>query len=243
MFSLYKKEVQCYFYSPFAYVIAALFMLVFCLSLTNGISDMDSNTLKFSFPNIFYNNFFYFIFLIPALTMRSFADERKGSTEVLLMSVPLRISSIVIAKFLAVCTVYLLMMLLSLFYPLMAALNGGVVWSSLICGYIGFFLWGMVCIAIGIFLSALSDNPIIAAVLGEGAMILLLFMDKLVDTALVQSTPVLKTIITWLSTQNRFIAFSQGLFRIQDLVFFLSLVIVFLAWTVIATEKRRWSRA
>ena len=78
MFALYKKEVQSYFYSPFAYVISALFLLVFSLSFISGISDMSSNVFRFSFSNIFYNNFFYFIFMIPLLTMRTFAEERKS---------------------------------------------------------------------------------------------------------------------------------------------------------------------
>ena len=241
MFSLYKKEVQCYFYSPFAYVVCALFMLVFTLSLSQGISDMDSDTLKFSFPEIFYNNFFYFIFLIPALTMRTFAEERKNGTEVLLMSSPLKITGIVLAKFLAVCTVFLLMLVCSMFFPLVTYLSGGVVISTLISGYIGFFLWGAVCIAIGIFLSSLTDNPIIAAILSEGAMIVILFLDNLIYSDLVKSMG-LYDFLVWFSTQNRFDAFSQGLFQVKDLVFFVTLTIVFLAWTVIAVEKRRWSR-
>lgn len=241
MFSLYKKEVQCYFYSPFAYVVCALFMLVFTLALSNGISDMDSDTLKFSFPEIFYNNFFYFIFLIPALTMRTFAEERKNGTEVLLMSCPLSVTGIVLAKFLAVCTVFLLMLVCSMFFPLLAFLSGGVIWSTLISGYIGFFLWGAVCISIGIFFSSLTDNPIIAAILSEGAMIVILFLDNLIYGDLVASLG-LYDVLVWFSTQNRFVGFSQGLFQVKDLVFFVVLTIVFLAWTVIAVEKRRWSR-
>lgn len=243
MGSLYKKELRSYFCSPFAYVIGALFMLIFSLSFINGISDLtNANTYKFSFPNIFYNYFFFFIFLIPALTMRSFADERKNGTEVLLLSSPLSIPKIVLAKFLAIATVFLSMMVLSLFYPLMTLMNGGVVWSSLICGYIGFFLWGLVCITIGMLMSAFTESPIIAAILGEGSMVVLIFLDKLAEGALFSSLPVVSDVMGWLSMQRRFLIFSQGLFRFSDLIFFLSLIIVFLAWTIIAIEKRRWSR-
>ena len=178
MFSLYKKEVQSYFCSPFAYIISALFLLVFSLSFINGISTMDSNVLKFSFSNIFYNSFFYFIFLIPLLTMRTFAEERKSHTETLWLSAPITVAQVVAAKFLAVATVFLMMMVLSLIFPLVAFLHGSVVVTSLICGYLGFFLWSLVCIAIGIMMSAMTDNPIIAAVLGESAMLLLLFLDN-----------------------------------------------------------------
>ena len=158
MHALYKKEVQSYFCSPFAYVVSALFLLVFSLSFINGISNMTSNVLKFSFSNIFYNSFFYFIFLIPLLTMRTFAEERKSHTETLWLSAPITIPQVVLAKFFAVATVFLLMMLLSLVYPLIAWWHGSVIVSSLICGYLGFFLWSLVCIAIGILISALTDS-------------------------------------------------------------------------------------
>lgn len=242
MFSLYKKEMQSFFYSPFAYVLAALFMFVFSLSFVTSIGSMDSNTLKFSFPNIFYNNFFYFIFLIPILTMRSFADERKGGTEVLLLSSPLSVFKIVLAKFLSIATVFLFMMVVSLFFPIVAMIKGEVMWSSLICAYIGFFLWGLVCIALGMLLSALSENAIIAAVLGEIIMQGLLFLDSFGATALVQSYPKLNAVISWFSLQRRFVFFSQGLFRLEDLIFFLSCTAVVITWITIAIEKRRWSR-
>ena len=144
------------------------------------------------------------------------------------MSSPLSITKIVLAKFLGVAFVFLCMMLLSLFFPVVTALHGGVIWSNLLCGYIGFYFWGLVCIAVGIFMSALTDNPIIAAVLGEAAMIVLIFVDNLV--------------LNWLSTEERFVMFSQGLFRLSDLIFYISMIVLFLAWTGIAVQKRRWSR-
>ncbi len=242
MFSLYKKELQSFFYSPFAYVLAALFMFIFSLSFTTSIGSMTSSTLKFSFPNIFYNNFFYFIFLIPIMTMRSFADERKGGTEVLLISSPLSVFKIVMAKFLSIATVFLFMMTASMFFPIFAAFKGEVMWSSLFCAYIGFYLWGLACIAVGMLFSALTDNAIIAAVLGEIVMQGFLFLDSFGATALVQSYPKLNSVISWFSMQRRFIYFSQGMFRLEDLIFFLSVAAVFIMWITIAIEKRRWTR-
>lgn len=242
MFSLYKKELQSFFYSPFAYVLAALFMFIFSLSFTTSIGSMTSSTLKFSFPNIFYNNFFYFIFLIPIMTMRCFADERKGGTEVLLISSPLSVFKIVMAKFLSIATVFLFMMAASLFFPIFAAFKGEVMWSSLFCAYIGFYLWGLACIAVGMLFSALTDNAIIAAVLGEIVMQGFLFLDSFGATALVESYPKLNSVISWFSMQRRFVYFSQGMFRLEDLIFFLSVAAVFIMWITIAIEKRRWSR-
>lgn len=243
MFALYKKELQSFFFSPFAYVLASLFMFIFSVSFISAIADMDSNTLKFSFPNIFYNNFFYFIFIIPILTMRSFADERRGGTEVLLLSSPLSVPKIVLAKFLSVVTVYLFMMLTSLFFPIYIAATGVVQWSSLICAYLGFFLWGLVCIAVGMLLSQITGNAIIAAILGEIVMEGLLFLDLFGATRLVAAYPKLNSLITWFSMQRRFIYFSEGMFRFEDLIFFLSATAVVICWIIIAIEKRRYSRS
>ena len=242
MFSLYKKELRSYYCSPFAYIIAALFLLVFSLSFINGISNLSGHQFKFSFPNVFYNNFFYFILLIPMLTMRTFADERKSGTEVLLMTSPLNVFQIVIAKFLAVSSVFLMMLVLTLFYPLITVLTGEVIWSSLICGYLGFFLWGLVCIAVGMLMSSFTESPIIAGILGEGAMIILIFIDNFKDSGLFTNLPKAAQIIGSFSTQERFVSFSQGLFSIADLIFFITSTVLFVGFTIISVEKRRWSR-
>ncbi|NLK70800.1 MAG: ABC transporter permease [Clostridiales bacterium] len=242
MFSLYKKDLQSYFYSPFAYVVCALFLLVFSLELSNGLSNITTPVYTFSFSNIFYNNFFYFIFLIPVLTMRSFAEERKTGTETLLMSSPITIPKIVIGKFLAIATVFLLMITLSFVYPLITALLGQVYLSSLICSYIGFTSMGLLCIAIGMLMSSFTDNPIIAAITGEGAMIVLIFLDKFSQSDLIQSVPFLKSIFSIFSTQTRFNMFSMGILRLDDLIFFITSIIVVLAWVIIVNARRRWNR-
>lgn len=242
MLALYKKELQSFFFSSFAYVLASLFMFIFSVSFVTSISEMSSNTLKFTFSNIFYVNFFYFIFIIPILTMRSFADERRGGTEVLLLSSPLSVTNIVLAKFLAITTVFLFMLLMTIFFPVFAAFTGQVMWSSLICVYLGFFLWGLVCIALGMLLSSLTGNAIIAAIIGEIVMEGLLFLDRFASSALVASNPRLNSVVTWFSMQRRFLYFSEGMFRLEDLIFFLSLTAVVICWNIITIEKRRWSR-
>ncbi|MBR0485205.1 MAG: ABC transporter permease subunit [Oscillospiraceae bacterium] len=243
MFSLYKKELQSFFFSPFAYVLTALFMLIFSFAFVTSIASMDSSVLKFSFPSIFYDNFFFFIFIIPILTMRSFADERKGGTEVLLLTSPLSVGKIVLAKYLSVVTVFAVMMLSTFFFPIYAAVSGQVMWSSLICAYLGFFFWGMVCIAVGMLLSSLTGNAIISAILGEIIMEGTLLVDQIGGTALVNAYPSLNSAISWISMQRRFIYFSQGMFRLEDLIFFLSATAVVICWNIIAIEKRRWSHS
>ncbi|MDR1674113.1 MAG: ABC transporter permease [Oscillospiraceae bacterium] len=239
MTALYKKDLASYFYSPFAYAVCGLFMLVFSLSFVYGLSGITSLEFKFSFPDVFYNNFYYFIFIIPMLTMKSFAEERKTGTETLLFSSPISISSIVSAKFLAVSTVFGLMIALSLIYPTVTAVVGGVSVSRLICSYIGFICMGLFCISVGLLASSLTDNPIIAAAIGEGAMLILLFADFLSGTSFIRSNNILSFIFFWFSTRRRFDKFTLGVFSLSDVVFYLTGIAVVLIWIIIFMARRR----
>ena len=230
MFALYKKELQSYFLSPIAYFVIAFFMATFSLTFIQDIGNVSSSTYTFSFPSIFYVNIFYFIFLLPLLTMRTFSEERKNGTETLLLSSPLNVTQIVMAKFLATATILLMMLVVSLFY------------SSLICTYIGFFLFGLVCIALGIFISSLTEMPLLAILMSELAMLLLMLMDNLSVNSFLSSIPVLSDVLSWFSNQTKFYVFSQGLMRFSDLLGYFTEIVVFLIWTIISIEKRRWSR-
>lgn len=242
MFALYKKELQSYFLSPVAYFVIAFFMMTFSLTFVMDIGNVTSATYEFSFPSIFYVNLFYFILLMPLLTMRTFSEERKNGTETLLLSSPLNVTRIVLAKFLATATILAVMLLCSLFYPILTSMYGRVIWSSLICTYIGFFLFGLVCIAVGIFVSSLTEMPLIAILMSELAMLLLLLMDNLSVNSFLSSVPVLSDVLSWFSNQSKFYIFSQGLLRISDLLGYVTEILVFLIWTIISVEKRRWSR-
>ena len=242
MFSLYKKELHSFFYTPFAYTITALFMLLFSFSINNAITYLNSSTLQFSFPDIFYTNIFYFIFLVPLMTMRTFADERKFGTEVLLMTSPMNVFQMVLAKFLALVTVYLVMMASTLLYPIVTAINGKVIIPSLIGVYVGFFLWGIMCIAVGMFISSLTDNSIIAGILGEAVMLALVYVDNFAQSDFISQYPKVQNFIIWFAAQPKFAYFAQGLVRMSDVVFFISMMVIFLGWTIISIEKKRWNR-
>jgi ABC-2 type transport system permease protein len=174
--------------------------------------------------------------------MRTFAEERKSQTEVLLLTNPLDSLQIVLGKFLGVAAVYLLMLTVSMIFPIITLLQGEIYWSSLICCYIGFFAWGLVCITIGMIMSALTNSPVIAAILGEIAMIFLIFVDTIASSLKYSNMPIVSKILTWASTQARFEMFSQGLLSFADLIFYITVTLVFLVWTVIIIEHRRYQR-
>jgi len=242
MFSIYKKELQSFFFTPFAYIITALFMLLFSYVLNTSIANMDSSMLQFSFNEVFYNVILFFIFLIPILTMRTFSDERKFGTEVLLMTSPANVFKIVIAKFLGTVSVFIFMLLGSTLFPIVTAMNGAVVVSQLICAYVGFFCFGIMCIAVGMLISSFTENSIIAAILGEVAMLALLFVDDFSRTDFISQYPKVQSILDSFAAQSKFTYFSQGVIRLSDVIFFVSAVVLFLAWTIISIERRRWKR-
>jgi ABC-2 type transport system permease protein len=243
MFAMFKKEVQSYFYSPLAYCVIGIFIFIFSITFINWITNLQTVRFTFSFANIFYSYFYYFILLIPALTMKSFAEERKAGTEVLLMSTPLNVFKIVTGKFLALAFVYLVMMVCTFIFPIITMINGEVMWSSLVCGYVGFFMWGLVCICVGMLVSSFTESQIIAALLGEVCMICLLFVDIIKENLFIQSNiPWLYSFFNWLSPQERFYSFSQGMLRLSDIVFYVTLIVVLLAWTMISVEFRRYRK-
>lgn len=242
MFSLYKKELQSLFLSPIAYFVIAFFIATFSLTFIMEISNVDSSTYEFSFASIFYVNLFYLVMTLPLLTMRAFSEERKNGTETLLLSSPINVTQITMAKFLATATFLLIMMVIALIFPIVTSAFGYVVWTSLICTFIGFYLFTLVCISVGIFISSLTDMPVLAIIISELAMLLLLLMDNLGSTAFISSIPVLSDFIDWLSNQSKFYLFSQGLLRLSDIFGYVTEIVVFLTLTIISVEKRRWSR-
>lgn len=243
MFSIYKKELQSFFYTPFAYALTALFMLLFSYMFGTSIAKLEeTNVLRFSFPDVFYNVIIFFIFLIPIMTMRTFADERKFGTEVLLMTSPLSVLKIVLGKFFANVTVFLFMIAGSAVFPLVTKAHGTVVQSQLICAYIGFFSWGLMFITLGMLISTFTENAVIAAIIGELIMFAFLFLDDFARSAFMYQYPKLQKVLMSFAAQPRFAYFSQGFIRLSDLVFFGSATIVLLAWTYISIEKRRWKR-
>ncbi|MBQ8725251.1 MAG: ABC transporter permease [Oscillospiraceae bacterium] len=244
MFSLYKKELQGYFLSPIAYVFIALVTLIFSGFFVWWIFTATNTQVEFQFSYFFYYNILLTtILLIPILTMRAFAEERKNGTEVLLLSSPLSVSKIVIAKFLAVATVLVIAMIISLIYPMTAAIHGYVVVPNLIASYVGYFLYGLAYIALGLLVSSFVATPGLAMLLSVAVSLVLFFMELMLGSSYLASLPVFSDILYWFSNQAKFENFTQGFCQLSDLVSYITEIAVFLLWTIISIEKRRFSRS
>lgn len=234
MFAVYKKELKSYFYSPLAYVLIGIYMLIFSLFFRG----LFSSGLPFMYGAYLYQYSFLLIFILPILTMRTFAEERKSGTDVLLMTSPVSVPGIVLGKYLASLTVYLIMTVLTLIYPVLISIYGNLNVMPAISCYIGHILLGAFFVAFGIFTSSVTKSQVIAAVTGIGGLIVIWFVNQI---SFLFKGPLL-SFANWISFYFRFWEFVQGIFNSRDLVFFLSLIGLFLLLTMIVIEKRRWSQ-
>ena len=246
MFAIYKKELRAYFISPIGYVYVGIFLAVAALICAyTTIQQASYNTSAY-----FQYLIFTFIILIPLLTMRLFAEERKMRTEQLLMTAPVSITGMVIGKYLAALTLFVSTVLVSCinFFPLISyaiseksatstGVHVGPVGGQIVGCLIGLILLGACFIAVGIFISSLTENQLSAAVITvvsiAGMLLLGVFSDKI-------RSEFFRTVIDWISVLNRYDHFAYGLFDFSALLYYLSIAGVFLFLTVRVYEKRRW---
>jgi ABC-2 type transport system permease protein len=183
IWTIAKKELKVYLYSPIAYILTAFFLLVSGFFFYNILAwandqairvmqsgyDMNqANINQMLFEPFFNNMTIILMFLLPLLTMRLFADEKRMHTEELLLTSPVKISAIIIGKYMAALIIYSGILLLTATYAIFVFIYGNPELAPLLTAYLGLFLLGAVFIAIGLFASALTENhPYLGAFLGR----------------------------------------------------------------------------
>ncbi len=248
MFAIYKKEMRSYFTNPIGYIFTGIFLVfsaLLCCMTTLLAKSYETNTY---FTVLMYA----LVILIPLLTMRLFSEERKIRTEQLLLTAPITITGMVMGKFLAALSLFLGCVGVSLvnlipLYAVAAAergnlgndtMNIGPVTSEIVGCLIGVILIGAVFIAIGTFISSLCENQLAAAVITVAVIVGFIgigLFSSFIDVYAV------RLVLSWISVTARFNNFSNGIFDIGALVYFASLMFVFVFLTVRVYEKRRWS--
>lgn len=243
MGAIYKRELLAYFKSPIGYVFSAIFFAIsgICFVSTT-VSQGSTNTSAY-----FAMVLMFFVILIPLLTMKLLSEEKKLGTEQLLLTSPVSLVGVICAKFFAAFTIFAgtlgvssLLNMLALYdiasrqEYVIAKMN---IPTFLGC-IIGVLLIGASFIAIGLFISSLTENQIISAVVSIGVFALI--MASSAFAANINNT-VIRVIVKWFSVMDRFIGFQRGIFDITALVYYISLTTVFLFLTVRVYEKRRWS--
>jgi ABC-2 type transport system permease protein len=230
--SIITRELQSYFGSPWSYIITSAFLVV----AGYGFGWSSVTYLETSIQGFLGWASFFLLFLGPALTMRLLAEEEKMGTLELLMTSPVRDFEVVLGKFLAALSMLSIMLFITLFYPLILAWFGDPDWGPVISGYLGIFLLGAIFLSIGLFASSLTSNQIVAYVVGSVILLSLWFIG---DAAVIGESG-WGGILRSISISTHFPAFSRGIIDSNTVVYYISIVLVFLFLTIRSLETRRW---
>ncbi len=228
--ALAAKEIQALFVSPIAYAVIAVFLLLNGYTFAVTLFITKHATLV----HIFFQAAMQLVLMVPLLTMRQLAEERRNGTLELLLTAPVREVDIVSAKFVAVMTVLLAMTSLTFVYALILAAYGEPDWGPVYSGYVGLIMLAAALVAIGLAISALTDNQIVAAVVSLGIFGLLWAIDPL---AALLPAPVDNWVLG-LSLLARYTPFAVGAMYISDLGFFLTVTLLGLFLAVRALGRR-----
>jgi len=228
--ALVTKEIAALFVSPVAYAIITVFLLLSGYSFAVTLIVARQASLVHNF----FQAALLFVLLVPILTMRLFAEERRTGTLELLLTSPAREIDIVLAKFAAAMTVLLVMMGLTLTYALIIGLYGQPEWGPVYSGYLGLILLAASLVSLGLAVSALTCNQIVAAVVSLGIFGLLWSIDSL---ASLLPSPIDNWFLG-LSLLARFTPFAVGAMYTSDFGFFFALILLGLFLTVRALARR-----
>ena len=247
MLAIFKKELRSYFINAIGYVFVGVFLSVaalLCCYTTLG-SKSYNTSLYFTMM------IFSFIILIPLLTMKLFAEEKKLRTEQLLMTAPVSVWGMVLGKYFAAFAMFLGCTLLSCFnfiplysYGRTEQLSSGAttahigpVTGEIVACVVGIVLIGAAFIAIGMFVSSLTENQLAAAVITV-VIIMVMILLSVVNSYI--SVYEIRFVISWICVLSRFNNFTSGILDYSDILYYLSLTGVFLLLTVRVYDKRRW---
>lgn len=235
MWAIWKREVQAYFYQPIAYVLIGLFFLISSIYFTMGTVAAGYAEINTLLQNII----FLFTFIIPILTMRILTEDRKNGTEVLLVTSPVDVTQIVLGKFLASFTVFLVMFASTLLYLVILYILGGQPEvPMLIGGYLALLLVGGAFVSIGVFASSLTENQIVAAIISFVILLLVNLMDAIVYYV----GGFFGKVLDVFSLLSRYQDMNSGILDLTSVIYYLSFTAVFLFLTTRVIDKRRWSQ-
>jgi ABC-2 type transport system permease protein len=252
--AIYRREMGSYFVSPIAYIVIGVFLLatgfffqrILAGSIQNAMMMAQRGGGEMDVPMMVIRSFVglcatFMLFLVPMLTMGVYAEERKRGTMEMLMTSPITEFQIVMGKFLASFTLLLLMLGPTIVYHLIMsrysepALPWRIVWS----GYLGVALLGAALVAVGSFISSLTENQIIAGVVTFVAFLLLWVLDIGVNAA----SSAWGDIVKYLSILQHYEDFAQGVIDTSSIIFYVSLCALALFLTLRNLDSMRWRRA
>lgn len=231
MKAIYKREMLSYFTTMIGYVFIGVFMFLSSLFFS---MEMFRNRVG-SVTGIMPMCMVILMLLMPIVTMRLIAEEKASRTDQLLLTAPVKVSEIVLGKYLAAFTVFLMATATTLLYVLVAAIWGDIAFGETFCSYSGYILFGALLIAIGMYISSLTENQVVAAVLTYGVT-LLLFFSSWINTGV----GFIDYIIGFFQIAEWNESFSMGVIAPSGVLYYLSFTFLFLLLSARRIESHRW---
>ena len=223
MWAVMKKEVKSYFLSPIGYVFIGLFLLMSSVFFYLDVITYGSA----QFENMFYSATTILTFIVPILTMRMFAEERKNGTEQLLYTSPKSMTQIVMGKFLASMLVIVVTAVLTLLYFVILSFLGNPHLQTALVTLLGFIMLSMAYISFGMFASSITENQIIAGVITIGFFIITWFLPSFSET------------LSTFSLINMFDKFPAGLIALEEIVAYVTFSALFILLTMLVLQRRK----
>jgi len=233
MLAIFKRELKAYFVSPVGYVVLAVFLVFsgfyFSYMFSNGYPDVTF---------VFSQMFAITLFIVPILTMRLMSEDRRQKVDQVLLTSPVKLSSIILGKFFAALAVFALGFANTLIFQIILSFYVSLNWLIFIGNVVGMLLLGGSLIAIGLFISALTESQMVAAVGTFAISMFILMMDSLASTINISA---ITKAAEWISFSGRYNTFVSGVFDYSNLIFFVSVAAIFLFLAVRSLEKKRWA--
>jgi ABC-2 type transport system permease protein len=248
---IFKKEMRLYFTSPIAWVILTIFLLIsgyffysifafFTLasmqSMMNPMMGRELNVTDSVLRPLFSNISVILLLLMPLVTMRLFAEERRAGTIELLLTYPVRDGAVLVGKYLAALTLYAGMLVLTLVYPALIMYFARPEWGAILTGYVGLLLMGATFLAVGVFASSLTENQIVASITTFGILLIFWVIGWSADYA----GGAMGAALRHISLIEHFDSFGKGVFDTKDVIYYIDFTIVALFLTLRSLEARRW---
>jgi ABC-2 type transport system permease protein len=234
MKAIFKRELRAYFHSPLGYVIIAV--AYFFTNYYFFTYNLYGNTTDFT--TLYSMMFSVVLFLVPVLTMRLMSEEKRSKTDQLLLTAPVSRTGIVLGKYFSAVVVYLVAISAALLDAVITSFVAVVDWPSVLGNFLGIFLLGLALIAVCLFLSSITESQVIAAVMGFAVSLFLVLIDAI---AYVVSSSFWQSFFAYLSFNDRYEPFTLGVIDLPSAVFFVSIAALFIMFSVVTLERRRWS--
>lgn len=236
MKAVLKRELKAYFTSVIGWIFLAAFFFVFNLYFVANNLIYGTPYLSYSLSNVA----FVLVIIIPILAMRSMAEDRRTKTDQLLYTAPVSIPKVIIGKFLALVAIFSIVVGAICLCPLLLSRFGNVPMAESYAAIFGIWLYGCLSIAICVFVSALTESQVIAAVLSF-ALLFIGFMMQQITGLISSSDNVVTKVLNALCTQTHLTNFCNGILDVTGIVYYVSGTVLFLFLTCQLVQKHRWS--